>query len=291
MEHQDFSESEKELRELIVELGKRLYDRGFVAANDGNISVRLDKNWILATPTGKSKGYMKPEEMVLAHLYSNEYKGIVKPSTEIKMHKAIYHVREDVNAVVHTHPPIATAFAVAGIPLDQSLLAEVIVSLGTIPIAEYHTPSTPEFAQHVASYAKQHDAVLLANHGAVTLGRDLLQAYYRMETLEHYANISFIVHQLGQANTLSFDQVRELINMRSFYGVSSAPSPCEDCPLYNGDSQIAPTPEQTGSNEEQAPLSKPFEDVLTQKASVISKAELEQIIKKVVAKINNEYMK
>ncbi|MBN2382573.1 class II aldolase/adducin family protein [bacterium] len=238
--------SEQESRVLMVDLGQRLYQRGFVAANDGNISVRLSEDWILATPTGVSKGFMKPEELVMVNLKNDEWRGILKPSTEIKMHRAIYQVRPEVNAVVHAHPPHATAFSVAGIPLDTTILAEVIVSLGAIPIAEYTTPSTQEFADQTARYVRNYDAVLLANHGAVTVGRDLVQAHFRMETLEHYAHICLIVRQLGSENRLSFEQVRELMDLRSFYG-QAPPSPnCLTCPSYTEQiKQPQPGPEQS----------------------------------------------
>jgi len=235
--------TEQESRLLIVELGRRLYQSGFVAANDGNISVRLSDDWILATPTGVSKGFMSAEQLVRVNLVTNEWHGTLQPSTEVKMHRAIYLVRPDVGAIVHAHPPHATAFSVAGIPLDKTILAEVIVSLGSIPIAEYMTPSTQAFADHAASYVQNYDAVLLANHGAVTVGRDLLQAHFRMETLEHYARICLIVRQLGSENQLSFQQVRELMDLRSFYGVGPPSAACLTCPSYTGPAMDGPSNE------------------------------------------------
>ncbi|MFC1849613.1 class II aldolase/adducin family protein [candidate division CSSED10-310 bacterium] len=248
--------TESESRALFVELGRRLYQRGFVAANDGNISVRLSPDWILATPTGVSKGFMSVDQMVLVNLVNGEWKGILKPSTEIRMHRAIYLARHDVRAVVHAHPPIATAFSVAGIPLDQSILAEVIVSIGTIPIAEYHTPSTQEFADHVAYCIQKYEAILLANHGAVTVGKDLEQAFFRMETLEHYAHISWIVRQLGSENVLSFNQVRELMALRSMYGLQPPAPDCLTCPNYQKPTEERQNEETVSASQESSSLNK-----------------------------------
>ncbi len=219
---------EETLRADIVEVGRRLYARGYVASNDGNISVRLDADRILTTPKSVSKGFMTPDMMVVTDLAGKKVAGERDPSSELKMHLAVYEHRPDVRAVVHAHPPLATGFAVAGIPLDKAVLAEVITTLGCIPIADYATPSTTELPDAVRAYIKAHDGLLLANHGALTCGRDLFGAYYKMETVEHFAKISLVARMLGGERVLSRDEVMRLQALRGMYGIA-APAPiCAD---------------------------------------------------------------
>ena len=177
---------EERLRADIVEVGRRVHDRGFVASNDGNISVRLDGDRLLTTPTGVSKGFMTADMMVTTDLTGRKLTGDREPSSEILMHLAVYEHRPEVTAVVHAHPPTATGFAVAGIPLDRAVLAEVVTTLGSIPIADYGTPSTAELADAVRRHIRAHDGLLLANHGALTVAQGLFPAYYKMETVEHF---------------------------------------------------------------------------------------------------------
>ena len=179
--------AEAQLRADIVEVGRRLYARGYTASNDGNISVRLDADRLLMTPSSVCKGFMAPEMMCITDLDGRKLAGDRDPSSEMQMHLEVYRRRPDVQAVVHAHPPIATGFAVAGIPLDRAVLAEVVTTLGSVPIAEYATPSTKELPEAVRQYVQAHDGMLLANHGALTLGKDLFSAYYKMETIEHFA--------------------------------------------------------------------------------------------------------
>ena len=220
--------SEAQLREDIVELGRRLWARGFVASNDGNISVRLDGDRILTTPTGVSKGFMAPDMMVITDRAGTKLAGERNASSELKMHLAVYDLRPDVQAVVHSHPPLATGFAVAGIALDKAVLAEVICTLGSIPIADYATPSTAELPAAVARYIRAHDGMLLASHGALTVGSDLFNAYYKMETIEHFAQISLVARTLGGERVLSRDEVQRLQGLRTAYGIA-APAPiCTD---------------------------------------------------------------
>jgi len=218
------------LRADIVEIGRRLWMRGFVASNDGNISVRLGPDRLLMTPASVSKGFMTPDMMVVTDLEGRLIEGAPgrKPSSEALMHLVAYRERPDINAVVHAHPPLSTGFAVAGIPLDRAVLAEVVTTLGSIPIAEYGTPSTREMADTVAPLIKAHDGVLLANHGALTIGRDLYSAYYKMETIEHFAQISLVARQLGREHLLSREEVARLQGLRGTYGIA-APAPiCQD---------------------------------------------------------------
>jgi L-fuculose-phosphate aldolase len=219
--------SEHQLRADIVEVGRRLYARGYTASNDGNISVRLDGDRLLMTPKSVCKGFMSPEIMCITDLDGKKLAGDRDPSSEMQMHLEVYRQRPDANAVVHAHPPTATGFAVAGIPLDRAVLAEVVTTLGSVPIAEYATPSTKELPDAVRQYVKAHDGMLLANHGALTLGSDLFGAYYKMETIEHFAKISLVARLLGGERLLSRQEVDRLQGLRGMYGIA-APAPI--CP-------------------------------------------------------------
>jgi L-fuculose-phosphate aldolase len=219
---------ESSLRADIVEVGRRMYARGYTASNDGNISVRLGSDRLLMTPKGVCKGFMTPDMMCITDMNGRKLQGDRDPSTEMLMHLEVYRNRPDVQAVVHAHPPTATGFAVAGIPLDRAVLAEVLTTLGSIPIAEYATPSTSELPEAVHKYIKAHDGMLLANHGALTVGTDLLSAYYKMEIIEHFAKISLVARQLGRENLLAREEVIRLQGLRDTYGIK-APAPiCAD---------------------------------------------------------------
>ncbi len=206
-----------------------MWVRGFVASNDGNISVRLDDKRLLMTPASVSKGFMTPDMMVITDLDGKLLEGAPgrKPSSETQMHLVVYRNRPDVEAVVHSHPPLSTGFAVAGIPLDRAVLAEVVTTLGSIPIAEYGTPSTMELANAVEPYVRLHDGLLLANHGALALGKDLFAAYYKMETIEHFAKISLVARMLGREHVLSKEEVARLQGLRGAYGIA-VPAPICD---------------------------------------------------------------
>lgn len=212
------------LKQEIVAIGRRVYERGYVASNDGNISIRIDDERILITPTGVSKGFLKPEDMAIIDYEGNLVSGTAKASSERFMHISIYKERSDINAVCHAHPPYATGFAVAGIPLDQCVLPEVIVSLGSIPIADYGLPGTDELFKPIAKHIKDHDAFLLENHGATTIGHDVLNAYHKMETLEHFAHILFVAKSLGRVNELGQKDVQDLVALREKFGITSGAS-------------------------------------------------------------------
>jgi L-fuculose-phosphate aldolase len=220
--------AEEQARADIVEAGRRLWERGYVASNDGNISVRLDEHRLITTPKNVSKGFMTPDMMVITDLDGKKISGERDPSSELKMHLEVYRNRPDARAVVHAHPPTATGFAVAGIPLDRAVLAEVITTLGSIPIAEYATPSTEELPAAVRKYVKAHDGLLLANHGALALAGDVMSAYYRMETIEHFAKISLVARTLGREQLLSRDEVERLQGLRGMYGIASPAPICTD---------------------------------------------------------------
>ena len=220
--------AEDAFRADIVEVGRRMYARGYVASNDGNISIRLSDAEILTTPKSVSKGFMTPDMMVVVDLDGKKIRGTRDASSELLMHLEVYRSRADVRAVVHAHPPTATGFAVAGIPLDRAVLAEVVTTLGSIPIAEYGTPSTPELPAAVHRYIKAHDGLLLANHGALTVAGDVYAAYYKMETIEHFAKISLVARQLGREHLLSREEVGRLQALRGNYGIASPAPICAD---------------------------------------------------------------
>jgi L-fuculose-phosphate aldolase len=220
--------TEEQIRADIVEAGRRLWERGFVASNDGNISVRLDERRLITTPKSVSKGFMTTDMMVITDLEGKKISGERDPSSEIKMHLQVYRDRPDARAVVHAHPPIATGFAVAGIPLDRAVLAEVVTTLGSIPIAEYATPSTDELPAACSKYLKAHDGLLLANHGALAIGPDLFTAYFRMETIEHFAKISLVARMLGRENLITRQEVDRLQGLRGMYGIKSPAPICAD---------------------------------------------------------------
>jgi Ribulose-5-phosphate 4-epimerase and related epimerases and aldolases len=209
------------MKNNIIEAGKRAYARGYVAANDGNMSVRIDAKRILITPTGVSKGFMKASGLVLVNMSGRIMSGKKKPSSELFMHLQIYKERTDVNSVCHLHPPYATGFAVAGIPLDQDVLSEAVIVLGKVSLVEYGTPGSEELYSKLLLHLRDSDAFLLANHGALTVGKDVFDAYNKMETLEHVAQIVFIAKQLGNLNILSAEQVQKLTALREKFGIKT----------------------------------------------------------------------
>ncbi|MCQ2770936.1 MAG: class II aldolase/adducin family protein [Clostridia bacterium] len=215
------SVSEYEIKKQICDIGKRIYNRGMVAANDGNISVKLNDHEFLCTPTGVSKGFMTPE-----YICKVDEKGKViqanpgfRPSSEIKMHMRVYDKRPDVNSVVHAHPMYATSFAIAGIPLTQPIMPEAVIALGCVPIAEYGCPSTDEIPDNVEKYLQYFDAVLLENHGALTYSDSLLAAYMKMESVEFYAQLLYQARVLGGPKEFTPEQVEQLYEIRRKFGM------------------------------------------------------------------------
>ncbi len=219
------AKAEADHRREICIAGRWLQDRGFVVATEGNVSVRLDPGRILISPRARSKGALLPQGMVVAELEGREFAREDEASTEIGIHLLMYRNRPDVNAVVHAHPPVACGFAAAHAPLDKALLAEMVVSLGAVPVAPYGTPGTPELADALAPFVPHHDAILLANHGAVTCGRDLLTAFYRMELVEQYARVALVTQILGKQSLLSGSDVEKLLAARGRYGLSQPGQP------------------------------------------------------------------
>ncbi len=207
------------VKRTIVEVGQRIYRNGYVVSSDGNISVRTSEDRIWATPSGLCKGMLTEDQVVLCDMDGKRVSGTLNPSSEIGMHLMLYRERPDIRAVVHAHPPTATGFAVAGIPLTPCVLPEVVITLGQIPLAAYGTPGTPEISDPIRKYVKDHDAFLLQNHGATTVGPDLMNAYFKMETLEHFAKIALVAHQLGGIGALSGADVQKLMRIRERLGL------------------------------------------------------------------------
>ena len=208
--------SELEIKEEMCEIGRRVYNRGMVAANDGNFSVKLNDNEFLCTPTGVSKGFMTPEYICKVNakgevLEANEG---FRPSSEVKMHMRIYAKRPDVKAVVHAHPMYATSFAIAGKPLMDPIMPEAVISLGGVPLAKYGTPGTMEVPDSIEGFLDDYDAVLLENHGALTYSDSLMNAYYKMESVEFYARLMYQAQMLGGAQIIPPEKVEELYETR-----------------------------------------------------------------------------
>jgi L-fuculose-phosphate aldolase len=213
---------EREIRAHIVEIGRRVYEDGYVAASDGNISARLHDGTIVTTPTMICKGRMKESDLVLVDIDGTKLRKEERnPSSEFSMHREIYRLRPDIHAIVHAHPPFGTGFAVANVPLDKPLLSEVILTLGCVPLTAYGTPSTRELVDSLTPFIPHHDALLLANHGAVAYGTDLEAAFARMETLEHFAKIALIAKIVGQPKELPPEAISKLLDVREKSGYMS----------------------------------------------------------------------
>jgi len=213
------SETEHRHRVAICKIGRRMYQRGYVIACEGNLSVRLDGDRILLTPSGACKGDLAPQDLLVTDLSGEVICGTGRPSSEMRMHLLYYHSRPDVRAVCHAHPPTATGFAAAGRALEEAVLPEVVVGLGKIPLAPYGTPGTSELCAGLEPLVFTHDAILLENHGVVTSGKDLTTAYYHMETVEQFARVLLTAESLGGPHLLSRLEVQKLIAARSRYGV------------------------------------------------------------------------
>ncbi|MBN2103352.1 class II aldolase/adducin family protein [bacterium] len=238
--------NEWQIKQLILDVGKRLWQREFIASNDGNITVRIDDNRLLTTPTGVSKGFMTPEMIIEMNMDGKILSSAktYRPSSEVKMHMEVYRQRDDIRSVVHAHPPVCTSFAVAGIPLDKCVLPEAVLTLGAVPIAPYGTPSTMEIPDSIKPYLQKSDAILLANHGALTLGTDLINAYHRMETLEHSARIVFNAIQLGNVNMIPGPEVKKLMDLREKMNIPGRVTTCAENGSCSGTQSVGPSEDQ-----------------------------------------------
>jgi L-fuculose-phosphate aldolase len=240
------SEKKEKIIPQMIDICHRLYAKGFVTATDGNVSVRLENGNFLTTRTSINKGIVATEDLVEVDKTGKPLIINHQPSTELPMHLYIYSQRPDVNAVVHAHPTYATGFATARQPLNECLFPEVIVGLGAIPLAEYATPSTEEVAQSLAPFVKNADAILLSNHGVVTYGKDLWDAYFKMEKVEHAAHIAFVARMLGGEKPLTTEQVAQLrkISQQAYGKDFSAKVACEPSSSRDPVSSQVPTDEE-----------------------------------------------
>jgi L-fuculose-phosphate aldolase len=235
--------TESQNRNDIIDICKRVQANGWVASNDGNISIRTGPNTVLCTPTGMSKGSLTSDQLIKVDMQGNKLDGMLEPSSEIKMHIDVYKNKEGVNSVVHAHPPYATGFAVAGIPLDECIMPEIIIGLGSIPLTKFGTPSTMEIPENIRPFLKQYSVFLLENHGALSAGNDVFQAYYRMESLELFAKISFVARTLGNVNVLDENTAKKVIKVREYFNL-----PGEDYPGCRVNDRFITGPEGLDQN-------------------------------------------
>src|SRR5262245_39694606 len=223
--------NEYKLKEQMCEVGRRLYNKGFAAANDGNITYRLNDKEILCTPTMVSKGYMKPEDICKVDYNGKQIAGNRKRTSEVLLHLVVYKLNPKINAVVHCHPPHATAFAVAHEPIPKCILPEVEVFLGEVPIAKYETPGDQRFADTIAPFVKDCNTILLANHGTVTFGPDLQNAYFNTEIIDAYCRILILSKMLGRVNYFDERQTRELLALKKRLGYDDVRFRSDDCAI------------------------------------------------------------
>ena len=263
--------NEKQLRETFVKIGRLMYDKGFICANDGNISARLAPNRLLITPSGLHKGLLEPEHMLVVdesgRVVSGQYgrSQSLKPTSELPMHLEAYRQRPDIQAVVHAHPPITVALSIAGVPMADCLLPEVIVMLGIIPTTEYATPSSEENVRAIRHLIRNHDGLVLQRHGSLTVGDSPMQAFMRLETLEQNARIGFMLAQLGVRNPMPTHEVEKLLAMREKMGLSHPGERTEFCqvcgtnhaatdahlpPMRSGQSAVPPAPTASLNNSD-----------------------------------------
>ena len=240
--------TEHELREEMVRVGRLMWERGYLASTDGNLSVRLGPDRLLVTPSGLSKGFLSADDLVVIRLdgeplsRSASRGGGQRPSSEIRLHLEVYTQRPDVNAVIHAHPPLATAFSIAGVSLARCVIPEVIVTLGGIPTTQYATPGTTEVPESIRQAVSQYDAMILAHHGSLTVGQTLWEAYLRLERVEQTAQITLAAHQLGRVSALSPQAVEKLAEMRRAWLQRQGRDLCEGCSVcVLGDNYQLPT--------------------------------------------------
>jgi L-fuculose-phosphate aldolase len=229
------SKTEGEYRADLVRVCRLIYEKGWVAMNDGNVSIRLDANRILCTPTAISKGRVEADDLIICDSNGKKVDGRRDGTSEIAMHLTVYGMRPDVHSVVHAHPPVATGFATAGRALDKALLPEVVIHLGAVPLAAYGLPGTPALSDGMLPYIPNYDAVLLENHGCTTWGGDVWQAFFRMEMVEHFARITFVAEMMGGAKPLPREEVERLFAARTRYNVNSKASMEPGMPLVAED--------------------------------------------------------
>jgi len=229
------AKTEGECRADLVRVCRLIYEKGWVAMNDGNVSIRLNKDHILCTPTAVSKGQVEADDLIICDLTGNKVAGRRERTSEIAMHITVYEMRPDIFSVVHAHPPVSTGFATAGRALDKALLPEVVIQLGAVPLAAYGLPGTAALSDGMLPFIPNYDAVLLENHGCTTWGSDVWQAFFRMEMVEHFARITFVAEMMGGAKPLPREEVERLFAARSRYNVNSRSNMAPGMPLVAED--------------------------------------------------------
>lgn len=221
--------SEREIRNDVVTVCHMMWQKDYVAATDGNVSVRLGRDRVLCTPSGVSKGLVGPRDLVVTDMNGKKLLGHLSVTSEIRLHIEVYRKRDDVHSVVHAHPPIATAFSIAGMSLAQCVIPEVVLTMGSIPTSEYATPCSDEGPEVISDLITRCDALLLDRHGSLTVGKDVFSAYLKLEKVEHCAHVTMAARQLGNIKTLSPEQVNRLIAMRGELGLSERVLECNKC--------------------------------------------------------------
>jgi L-fuculose-phosphate aldolase len=217
-----------DMKPNMVRICHRMADRGFVAATDGNVSVKMGDR-LLITPSGLNKGFVTEDDLIETDLKGRVITGSGRPSSEIRMHLLVYELRPDVGAVVHAHPPLATAFSLAGVSLARCILPEVVMTLGAIPTTDYATPTTDQVPEVIREPIKNFDAMILARHGTLTVGPDLMSAYNKLEKVEHTAEITLTARRLGGADTLPVDEIDRLTAMGRDLGLIGPETVCVGC--------------------------------------------------------------
>ena len=234
---------EPQARQHVVDICRRLYDKGLIAAGDGNVSMKLDAERVLVTPSGFHKGFIRPDDLIITDLHGRRLKGQHNPSSEFLMHEQCYLERPDISAVVHAHPPYVVALALAGVTLSQCVLSETCLLLGPILTAPYSTPTTDEVPRVLKPYLRQANAIVLDRHGAITVGRTLDEAWHRMEAIEHAAKITQAARALGPVAPLPPAEVTKLQDLANKLGIPRPPDPCtlcNACPSGGGGPQSSP---------------------------------------------------
>ncbi len=273
-----YQKTESQYRNDIIEICKRVQRNGWVASNDGNISIKIGPDAVLCTPTGMSKGYLTTDQLVKVDMDGNKLEGELEASSEVKIHLDVFKNKPGINSAVHAHPPYSTAFAVAGLPLDQCIIPEIIVSLGSIPLTAYGTPSTQEIPNSIRKHLQDHNAFLMENHGAFTIGGDVYQAYYRMESMELFAKISLLAKTLGNVNNINEENVRKIMDLRSnFIKDDDGYAGCKI-----GDKLINSAAPSVGNNGNGSVSSGDNETI------TLKKDELIEIVSKIVSNILNK---
>jgi L-fuculose-phosphate aldolase len=276
--------NDRKLKEQICEIGRRVYQKGFAAANDGNLSIRVGPNEVLCSPTMICKGYMTPDDICAVDLDGNQIAGKKKRTSEILLHLSIMKARPDVQAVVHCHPPHATAFAVAGEPIPQCVLPEVEVFMGEIPLAPYETPGTQKFADTVLPFLKGTSCVILKNHGTVSFGKTIEEAFWKTEILDSYCRILMLARQLGRVEYFTQQQTNELLELKKRLGFDDPRFHVENCDLC-GNSAFRE------GYKEQVPQPQAFADVpnypgyLETKSATKGGADTENLVKAITDQV------